>query len=86
MDRALELIEFLGRRARTTSPTWTGAPNLPRFDEPAEDFTPDTMLTLQRTMANPDGSNPFGNVSHMPPEHRAMIDWAEEQMRKGKGN
>lgn len=88
--RALELVEYIGRRTKgqgqskmsSTMPPFASTPM-----EPVHQFTPDTMLALQREMEDPSGQgNPFGNVSHMPPAARAMIDWAEAQLNKGKGN
>lgn len=49
----------------------------------SDDVRPFDMGHITSLQAMP---NFGGGVSRMPPEARAMIDWAEEQLNKGRDN
>ena len=75
LSRALQVIEFIGRRSVPTS-AHAHAPSASFADPDAEEFSPNHMTSLAMSPL-------FGpGVQAMPREIRAMIDWAEQEKIK----
>lgn len=76
LSRALDVIQFIGRRGQGQAQSGTSTQSV-SFGEPPVEADFDTFAAMQ-SMAGP--------INRMPPESRALIDWAEEVLGRKKPN